>query len=159
MSFWKILIVNSKMNSWILPSITFTLKDNNPEILDFTLKHLRALNEACTFPFTKKSSHKNKICFQDMLPHSSPQFTAMLGILRLLCRSGKGNQSPLKPKHSLTSGSVKLYYTNSYFCDSESQASTVTLQNCYAHKIHSRHFLLHLLFCILNLIFASCKLK
>lgn len=74
-------------------------------------------------------------------------------------RSDKGNQSPLKPKHSLTSGSAKWYYRNSYFCDSESQASTVTLQNCCAHKIHSRHFLLHVLFHILNSIFGSCKLK
>lgn len=51
-SFQEILIVNSKMNSWVLPSksTTFTWKDNNPEILDFTLKHLRALNEACLFP-------------------------------------------------------------------------------------------------------------
>lgn len=85
-SFQEILIVNSKMNSWVLPSksTTFTLKDNNPEILDFTLKHLRALNEACTFPLQKKSSSKTKICFQDTLPHSSSQFTAMPGTQHLL---------------------------------------------------------------------------
>lgn len=74
-------------------------------------------------------------------------------------RSDKGNRSPQKPKHSLTSGSVKRCYRNSYFCDSEPQASTVTLQNCCAHKIHSRHFLLHVLLCILNSIFVSCKSK
>jgi len=60
--------------------------------------------------------------------------------------SDLGNESPLQPKHSLTSGSVKRDHRNAYFCDSESQASTVTLQNCCAHAIHSRHFLLHVLF-------------
>lgn len=49
---------------------------------------------------------------------------------------------PLKPQPSLTSGSVTKY---SYFCDRNSSKFS------YTHKIHSRHFLLHLLFHILNL--------
>lgn len=96
-SFRGVLVVNSKMNSWFLPSITFTLKDENPGSPDFALKHLRALNEA----FRKKNGSKTKVCLQGTLPRSNSQLPAMLGTQHCSSRSEMGNPTPMKAEHAL----------------------------------------------------------
>ena len=151
------------MNSWILPSITFTLKDNNPEILDFTLKHLRALNEAFTFPFRKKSSYKTKIGFQDTLPHPSSQFIAMLGILHLLIlvRSRKWKPTPTKALSDewfSKAGSQKRVFLWQRISSKYSHTSEL-LCPCNTFKTFPPSCTVCNLFGILNLIFVSCKLK
>lgn len=112
MSFPKILVVNSKLNSWILPSLTFTLKDN-PEILDFTLKfksikwgfHLFISKAAIkTKPVFKRCCHIGIL--------SSPWWVHSFW-------ADKGIKAPLNPLWQVVQQQIPIFVT-------ETQASSVT---------------------------------